>query len=463
MGNKFKKKKSNIVDPTYQALSNVLTERNKNLNFVDRYINPESYPVIQNDDNSISTHLMGYSTDDEGNAYIYPEIVYENNKLNKLTNDEAWNYAIENKEYIKSPSNKLANYFTEKGYKNYNMNKLKKKYKNGGYTKKYNYGGNVEVENNEVAQLPTGDIMQFSGATHENGGIDVSLPNNTKIYSDRISIDGKTMQERKLTRERNIKKLQNKIKKNPYDKVATNTFKRVSQKAEMEDAQDMIIQESFNIEQEKMAYGGFTGGNIIGAIGTLGSAIAPLLTTQANKRATQPNRNTFKNLNKDAIATLNKAQPLIDKSRQSNLANLRLTKNSAYARNRNAVQSPNVLAALNIATDTSLAAQQADVESVYAQQELSLLPQVAQLESQQAYQQAVGEQQKLLEDKQDIDNYYSNLSQNYANIGMGLQNFARSLNQQEYGNDMLSLIPELSKYGLDVEKTNQGYKIVNPK
>ena len=69
------------------------------------------------------------------------------------------------------------------------------------------YGGsNIEVEGDEVAQYPTGDLIQFNGPKHENGGIDVNLPNGTDIYSDRISIDNKTMAQRKLEREKNAAK-----------------------------------------------------------------------------------------------------------------------------------------------------------------------------------------------------------------------------------------------------------------
>ncbi len=59
----------------------------------------------------------------------------------------------------------------------------------GGKMPKYNYGGglpNAEVENNEVARMNDGTTEQFSGDTHENGGIPANLAPGTQIFSARL-------------------------------------------------------------------------------------------------------------------------------------------------------------------------------------------------------------------------------------------------------------------------------------
>jgi len=62
---------------------------------------------------------------------------------------------------------------------------------NGGVIK-YPEGGNsnAEVEKSEVMRSPDGSTTQVSGPSHENGGVPVSIPNGTQIYSDRLKMPG---------------------------------------------------------------------------------------------------------------------------------------------------------------------------------------------------------------------------------------------------------------------------------
>jgi hypothetical protein len=138
------------------------------------------------------------------------------------------------------------------------------------------YGGefgknNIEVEGEEVVETPNGQVSKMKGPSHENGGINLSVPDGTKIFSDRIQVDGKTMQQRKVSRERVENRIRKAIGKDPTSNIAKNTLKRTIETNEMEEAKDMAIQKSVasimsgqpmigtSNEEEKFAFGGASG------------------------------------------------------------------------------------------------------------------------------------------------------------------------------------------------------------
>ena len=137
----------------------------------------------------------------------------------------------------------------------------------GMFTEQFAMGGEVggvpvEVEGEEVAETPMGNLIDFSGPKHEQGGIDVNLPKGTKIFSDRIAIDGKTMQERKKIRERAEKRLSGFLDSNPSDVVSRNTLDRTKKSLDMEEQSDLAIQKMVSAvsgEKDEFAFGGITG------------------------------------------------------------------------------------------------------------------------------------------------------------------------------------------------------------
>ena len=97
----------------FDRINNILT-KNKQLNFVDRIINKDKYPVIENSDNTYSTHKMSYANVD-GKFIVYPNIILypETKNLIELKPKEAINYAIESKEFIPFDKEEDAKWFSE--------------------------------------------------------------------------------------------------------------------------------------------------------------------------------------------------------------------------------------------------------------------------------------------------------------------------------------------------------------
>lgn len=113
------------------------------------------------------------------------------------------------------------------------------------------YGGDtmkqipIEVEGGEVAQLPGNQMIEFSGASHEQGGIPVSLPQGSTVFSDRIKIDGVSLSDRKKKRNRKqitLEELTNKYN----DVLLKNSLERVRQTNALEEQYDRELQENVN-------------------------------------------------------------------------------------------------------------------------------------------------------------------------------------------------------------------------
>ena len=100
---------------------------------------------------------------------------------------------------------------------------------------------NAELEGGEMLQLPDGSGGEVQGASHSQGGVDMNLPEGSKVYSDRVKIMGKTMAERKADREKRLSKIINLTDKSSI--LDKNTLERTKAVIDQEDKFDMTIQE----------------------------------------------------------------------------------------------------------------------------------------------------------------------------------------------------------------------------
>lgn len=279
---------------------NKVLRKNKKVPFVDRIYNNKKYPVRNNPDGSYSTHLMASASDDVG-AFVYPVLRLDQDN-NWVENDDPTE-ALKAKDIIRFNSDDEAQYFAN-NYKNSRVAK-RRGFAMGGSVEDYSeeelfelqqqadelgisieefiemqnngllglgdeeeeeiyeeeesvdeedysqdyyaLGGQVpiEVEGEEVMETPNGNLKKVVGPKHEQGGVDTSVPKGTNIYSDRLSVDGKTMAERKVNREKNLAKLE-KLGETSSSTPTRNTIKRTSQTIEMEEQKDMALQQIAN-------------------------------------------------------------------------------------------------------------------------------------------------------------------------------------------------------------------------
>jgi hypothetical protein len=108
----------------------------------------------------------------------------------------------------------------------------------------------VEVEGGEMFETPQGEVGEFQGPSHEQGGIPLEVGEDveqgTKVYSDRLKLGGKTLAERKEAREKQIVNLEKTASNNLVDEATKNTVKRKIQAIEKEEAMDLQFQEQVN-------------------------------------------------------------------------------------------------------------------------------------------------------------------------------------------------------------------------
>lgn len=118
------------------------------------------------------------------------------------------------------------------------------------------FGGTVpiEAEGGEMIETPNGMVSQLKGPSHEQGGIDLNIPQDSDIYSRRIKIDGKTIAQRKKSRELEKNRLEKRLSESK-DPLLRKTLDRILEKHAIEDEVEKTIQNSLNKNTQKAAYG----------------------------------------------------------------------------------------------------------------------------------------------------------------------------------------------------------------
>lgn len=121
----------------------------------------------------------------------------------------------------------------------------------------------VEVEGEEVGQTPDGQLLDFIGPSHEQGGINIALPPGTEMYSKRIKVDGVSMADRKKKRERKTLTLEQLFEKNSTDALLKNTLSKTKQNNEIEETADnqiqMLVKNMLEPPKQTHAYGNTVG------------------------------------------------------------------------------------------------------------------------------------------------------------------------------------------------------------
>lgn len=195
----------------------------------------------------------------------------------------------------------------------------------------------------------------------------------------------------------------------------------------------------------------FTRGDLMGLAGNLFGGVGPMMGTFLNRMETPKNVNFFREFGAEGLRAMQEAQALAAINRDKQLGDIKLGEEASRQRGRNSARGVNTLRALDIAADMGANQAQNQAYNAYAQQMMQLLGQKAQMENQQDQMVMQGETARDLADRQDIDNFYTNLTQNLASQSELMQKTGRDLNVAQRNRDILKLAPMYSQYGIGIE------------
>lgn len=106
----------------------------------------------------------------------------------------------------------------------------------------------ANVEGGEIIDRAKGGLEYVDGPSHAEGGVPTELLPTTStqtgdvVYSEDLSKDGKSMAKRKIEREKQLKKLEAELKKNPTDTLLKQTIERLKMQIVKEEEQDIALQ-----------------------------------------------------------------------------------------------------------------------------------------------------------------------------------------------------------------------------
>lgn len=189
-----------------------------------------------------------------------------------------------------------------------------------------------------------------------------------------------------------------------------------------------------------------TAGDLLTLAGTAYSTFAPMSNTLENRAGDTPNVNAYKDFGKDSLDTLARAAGFLTQERDNSNRKVASASRGAKKAGRAGARGINQLRAMDLATDVNTMNAQADVDTAFANKTLGLLGQKANLEN--TIDQVVmgGEQAADLADREDRDNFYTQLGKDKATKGQGIQQLGKNVNTMLQNPILMNLLENMGQY-----------------
>lgn len=205
----------------------------------------------------------------------------------------------------------------------------------------------------------------------------------------------------------------------------------------------------------------YTPGDIMGLVGSAYSSIAPMRNTLAARASDQPNINPYVGYGDEAMKTLDASMAYAGQQKDAAMMDLERGRSSATANLQANARGINTQRAGELAIYSDMRDKELDVNATFANQMMQLLGQKAQtqLGIDQVKSQRILQQD--LANRQDKDNFYTQLGRDKESLGLGMQQFGRNLNQAKYRQDTLTDIQAIKdlKITLNADSDTLGYLV----
>lgn len=189
-----------------------------------------------------------------------------------------------------------------------------------------------------------------------------------------------------------------------------------------------------------------TVGDILTLGGTAYSAFAPMDNTLQNRAGDTANTNEFKDFGKASLDTLARAAGFLSQEKDNSNRKLASASRGAKKAGRAGARGVNQMRAMDLATDINTTNAQADIDTSFANKTLGLLGQKAGLESNIDQIVMAGEQAADLANRQDRDNFYTQLGKDKAGKGKGIQQLGKNVNDMLQNPILLNLLQNMGQY-----------------
>jgi len=204
------------------------------------------------------------------------------------------------------------------------------------------------------------------------------------------------------------------------------------------------------------ALGAMTRGDRMGNLGTLAGGFGPLLNSIVNRATDTPNVNAYLNYGKDQINYLEAQKGMLGINRDKALADMGLASDTARKRARNSARGANQLRVLNELAGAQKQKSIADIQANYWNQLAGINTQVGAAKTQRDRMVMAGEQARDLADRQDKDNFSTQLGSDITNLGTMYQKLGKDMNTRQTQKEQLELINGLSKFGFEITTNKDG-------
>ena len=212
-----------------------------------------------------------------------------------------------------------------------------------------------------------------------------------------------------------------------------------------------------NAEKEALKYNNFKAkkspididlipGDLLGMAGNLYQAFAPLNNTMANRASDTPNINPYKGFGDDALKANDQAKTYAQRMLDSQLQDLESSSLSARRTSRNSAMGVNTQRALDLAIESNKEKATRGIYDSFTNQMLGLFNAQSQLENQQDAYQMQGKAAQDLADRQDKDNFYSQLGIDKTNVGRGIAETGKAFNQTRTNDATENLLNSMFRY-----------------